>query len=413
MASNFAWVDFSEEDRQKMLDVVRLFKEQDTRDEIGIGTIRDAYADFFFPGTSTIQTRARYMLFIPWMYQELEQKRIPSAEITARARREEIRLIYRLLESENVQGVIGQDAKRHLQRLPSNIYWSGLGAWGIRLFSGSQDEYHRYLDRYYKYRQLLEYQYREKAEPEMTKENWDPGLPKPPKDFSKRADLKLRRDEAEYLLDRIQNRHRQSLLAYLLTYGEIAEIKEASYFWDLPVVQTGSIPGVLKTEIAHARNFSETIYGAALLYNLLLARAKGSQEYIAHYEERLEEWSAWIQDRWRELQEWYVKIGEFWNTRGLFAANIPDHTKKFVEAWYGIIFNDGVNSLAGNKRAELLIREREFRLKRSRARLENRRALEMWRGAAGAAQVDYRWRVVSTIITDILSGLEEEEAEDA
>src|SRR5690554_6009179 len=182
MASNFAWVDFSEEDRQKMLDVVRLFKEQDTRDEIGIGTIRDAYADFFFPGTSTIQTRARYMLFIPWMYQELEQKRIPSAEITTRARREEIRLIYRLLESENVQGVIGQDAKRHLQRLPSNIYWSGLGAWGIRLFSGSQDEYHRYLDRYYKYRQLLEYQYREKAEPEMTKENWDPGLPKPPKD---------------------------------------------------------------------------------------------------------------------------------------------------------------------------------------------------------------------------------------
>lgn len=58
MASHFAWVDFSEEDRQRVLDVVRLFREQDTRDEIGIGIIRDAFADFFFPGTSTIQTRA-------------------------------------------------------------------------------------------------------------------------------------------------------------------------------------------------------------------------------------------------------------------------------------------------------------------------------------------------------------------
>ena len=53
-----------------MLDVVDLFKEQNTRDELGIGAIRDAVADLLFPGTGTVQTRARYFLFIPWIYQE-------------------------------------------------------------------------------------------------------------------------------------------------------------------------------------------------------------------------------------------------------------------------------------------------------------------------------------------------------
>ena len=54
MPSVFGWVDFREKDRRNMLDLVQLFREQDTRDELGIGTIRDAFADHFFPGTSTV-----------------------------------------------------------------------------------------------------------------------------------------------------------------------------------------------------------------------------------------------------------------------------------------------------------------------------------------------------------------------
>ena len=47
-----------------MLDVVDLFKEQNTRDELGIGATCDALADQLFPGTGTVQTRARYILFM-------------------------------------------------------------------------------------------------------------------------------------------------------------------------------------------------------------------------------------------------------------------------------------------------------------------------------------------------------------
>lgn len=38
MSSKFGWIDFSEKERRQMLDVVQLFSEHDTRDELGIGT---------------------------------------------------------------------------------------------------------------------------------------------------------------------------------------------------------------------------------------------------------------------------------------------------------------------------------------------------------------------------------------
>src|SRR5207253_5291425 len=96
----------SEEQRRQILDVLDLFREKGTVDELGLGTIRDAFANMLFPGTSTIQTRARYFLFVPWIYLRLERRRIPSAEIAPRARRAEIDLIERLLASGESDGVI-------------------------------------------------------------------------------------------------------------------------------------------------------------------------------------------------------------------------------------------------------------------------------------------------------------------
>jgi hypothetical protein len=84
MASSFTWLDYSEHDRRKMLDVIELFGERTTRDELGLGGVRDAFADLLFPGTSTIQTRAKYFLFVPWIYLILEDKDVPSSAIARR-----------------------------------------------------------------------------------------------------------------------------------------------------------------------------------------------------------------------------------------------------------------------------------------------------------------------------------------
>ena len=54
--SRLAWVGFADDDRQQMLDIIKLFALRDTRDELGFGTARDASANHFLPGTTTIQT---------------------------------------------------------------------------------------------------------------------------------------------------------------------------------------------------------------------------------------------------------------------------------------------------------------------------------------------------------------------
>lgn len=64
------WIDFSKEDRQKALDAINLLSEQGAVDELGIGIIRDAFANYFFPGTSTIQNRAKYFLIVPYVLRE-------------------------------------------------------------------------------------------------------------------------------------------------------------------------------------------------------------------------------------------------------------------------------------------------------------------------------------------------------
>ena len=150
MSSTFSWFAFSEKERRKILDVVDRFGDRDTRDELGLGSVRDAFAELFFPGVSTIQTRARYFLFVPWIYLDLERKKKSSREVAGLARWAEVKLINVLAESEGEdEGVIGFTARETLKRLPSNIYWQGLGLWRIRRFSGGQDSYHRSLDRFY------------------------------------------------------------------------------------------------------------------------------------------------------------------------------------------------------------------------------------------------------------------------
>ena len=72
MASTLTWLDFSDRDRKRTLDAIDLFREEDTRDELGLGVIRDAFADRLFPGTSTIQTRVRYFIFVPWLFHLLK-----------------------------------------------------------------------------------------------------------------------------------------------------------------------------------------------------------------------------------------------------------------------------------------------------------------------------------------------------
>lgn len=402
MPSSFGWVDYSEQDRQRMADFIQLFRERDTRDELGLGSIRDAFSNLFFPGTSTIQTRAKYMIFVPWIYLRHESLQTTSKDIDRKARADEIKLIEILLEREDTDGIIGKDARSRLQRLPSNIYWSGLGTWGIRLFDGSQAQYHRFLDFFYRRCELEQKRmHDEERAGSNARMNWHPGLPEPPNGFLQQASILLTKREAEYLQERILTNCSQSLLAFLI--DQTSPFEGSNFVWMHPALE--QFPQRLRIQVEHARNFSEVMHGAALLYNLMLGEKSGREKDSTDYRKNFTLWSEMILDRKDVLTRWDYQ-GEFLAIFRSEGTKIPVTTRRFVNHWINLVLTEpNTTILSTNTVAQELIRHREWEIKKSRARLHNQRALELWSGAAGAAQLDFRWRTASTIANDILIGL--------
>ena len=66
------WIDFSKSERSNVLSVLELLSEQGTLDELGIAPIRDGFSELLFPGTTTIQTRAKYFFIVPYALRDLE-----------------------------------------------------------------------------------------------------------------------------------------------------------------------------------------------------------------------------------------------------------------------------------------------------------------------------------------------------
>ena len=93
MDATLTWLDLTASDRDRVRQVLDLYKEQGTVDEMGLGSLRDALSEALFPGTSTIQTRLRYVLFVPWIYRQLEARRIAASNVPTQLRKAELDLI--------------------------------------------------------------------------------------------------------------------------------------------------------------------------------------------------------------------------------------------------------------------------------------------------------------------------------
>lgn len=397
--SYLAWLDHSEHERRKMLDVIDLFREHDTVDELGIGAIRDAFSDLMFPGTSTIQTCARYFLFVPWIYTRLEAKQVGSKDIATRARREEIALIEALAESGEREGVIGIEARQALKRLPSAVYWNGLASWGIRRFNGPQDQYHRSLDRFYRLTGRGARNDDDEPIDGGTRRNWDAGLPSAPARFPDGMKLPLESAEAEYLAERIVATHPTRLLAALAQDDRAWE--PCDFPWDHP--SQGSFTARHREQLQHARLFSESVHGAPLLYNLMLAEKADNRDREEQYQERLTAWAERIEKASDAIASW--DQSRFWRLVVEGGGRVGPRTQGFVTRWLALALPKGqAKGMTKSKAARQLIAERERSLKGEQSRLTSQRALERWSGAAGTGQIDYRWRIAQTILLEILEG---------
>ena len=78
-----AWLDYSESDQRRAREIIAMFSQQESRDELGLGRIRDALSDALFPGTSVLLTRARYLLFVPWLFREGARHRYQGVRLSS------------------------------------------------------------------------------------------------------------------------------------------------------------------------------------------------------------------------------------------------------------------------------------------------------------------------------------------
>jgi hypothetical protein len=396
MEPALAWLDFNAAERERTQRVLAMFEERETRDELGLGAIRDSFSDHLFPGTSTIQTRLRYLFFIPWIYLRLEKQRVPSRDIAAKARKLEVALTEPLLAEIDNAGVFGRLAKGELKRLPSSVYWAGLRLYGICQYPGGREDYHRDLDAIYRRRDRARQEADGGREPYQF--TWHPKLPPPPPDFPEHPTFQLTREEALFFRDCLMGPAcRNSLLTHLAWHCEPADVE---FPWEHPRLATFSEQH--RRLLENARLFARTMHGAAILYNLLLAEAGSRDELAAQYADEFQKWSKDL-----AAEKWRIRE---WDMHGLW--EIARHPSHSITPWAGEFVESGVRlwldhgaALWEREDARRLVRNREMRLKGPRSRFLNRRALEQWGGEAGLRPMSFRWYNAKTFLKDLAEGL--------
>ena len=408
MTSTLTWIDHDLQARERTLRILSLFQEKESRDELGLGAVRDSFADQLFPGTSTIQTRLRYMFFVPWIYRFMEDERVPPARFAQEADRRERDLVQPLLDSDDQGGVFGKTAGRQLKRLPSSVYWAGLGAWGIRQVPFSQDDYHRRIGEVYRTRDALTRRDRAAVSREDDIDigqreagvTWHARVPAPPEDFPSTVDFVLTGEEAEFILDRLQICCPDALLSYLALNCTSADTGAP---WEHP--DYARFSRTHQKILTHARLFSEVMHGAALSYNVQLSQLRGHEEWLTGHQSRFNEWVRSLPRE--EIRSW--SLDQLWELTEGHGHTITSQTRYFVREWIDHT-RRSPETLLSDEDARELVRKREMRLKGPRSRFRNQRALDQWGGSSGIGKLGYRWPNVQVLLDDLYRGLNREAA---
>ena len=283
------FIDFSKEERNKILATLKLLGTQTALDELGIGVIRDGYADILFPGISTIQTRAKYFVLIPYLFQKAAELNLQSgAQVRKWLIAAEDKLVQTLVDNsdDSENGIIGKRAlgqKRTVKMRPSGIYWNGLRTFeilrgtGVSLTAACS---------------MIAASSKMKAELTVVTDGetfddqeaasynsilFSPILPE--NNFEKKAAILLTKKEAEFLAYKISQSTltKNTLLDFL-----IKNKLDCNSFDDIP---EGILPKALKKDYRLARDFSDFIIGAHIRYNVIFSEYQD--------DEMIDEWNQW------------------------------------------------------------------------------------------------------------------------
>lgn len=405
------WIDFSRTHRERVYAVIDFLQEKGTIDELGVGTIRNALADFFFPGINTIQTRAKYYFIIPriiWEYQHQYANKADRPTLSGYLRKRENEIIRQLAlkyQHSGENGIIGitlanAPPSKELARKPSTTYWNGLRAHDIIRTPLSLSEYLRWHDRpYQSIRDILEEDDRDAGYDDHYKID----LPDYAEGWSKDLSIRLSREEAAFLKDKMQavrlksGKHPANLLSQILSsprrMEKLIRARNFNEMYEL-MREEKLLPYTIRMlDLAHA--FNHIMEGAHIRYNLLVHHRFGSGEKVAEFRR---EWQTWLDAIFASGQLDRFEIDFLFKEA---AYRTKGFTRRFVQAWYEVI----KSGAADEEKIDRLVENQERQNKKGKARLSPG-AEDALNGWVGLRWLNYRFPVAKAMINDIQKGLE-------
>ena len=368
----FGWIDFSKQDKNNAINVINSLGEKGVLDELGFGSIRSAFADTFFPGTSTIQTRAKYFLVVPYILNDYIRTghRIEKDFNRFFKRSQEIidwnerttghRLIEHCKSDPQSSGIIGaRSIAGHswVERAPVSIYWNGLRTYKFFRSDSPNFTYSDFLSQIYN----LE---KNKASAESTentdkddKNDSDAGnyskksplakLPTYKKGWDKEVDIELTPEEAVFLKEKIISSVGDSIFGIILSKN--VNISKCSDFETFTQVIKTEVDDEKKHKLDLANKFNEFYYITMLRYSYKLS--KGLEKDVV--------------DEWNKNSPNVKDICENLNIDDLFGTMQIQNPKLkvFMTRLKKAFMEMNIDE------ADEIIREREFKLKTNRAKL--------------------------------------------
>ena len=415
------WIDFSKEDKSNAMNIIHSLNEPGVLDELGFGVIRNAFANDFFPGISTLHTRSKYLYLIPYMLFEFQKKFSEGKEISVgnpavfiKKIRKDIddeekktkNLLMKIAEDEaEIEGVIGsskEDEKYWVERTPIIIYWTALLTFGFFENSkyASNYTYSELLADFYRIAQNKTNSKTASTDSGNDQNDSDSGgsvFYPIGKEFYKpnwRNELKisLNRAEAKDLRNRIVNNEntKESLLAFILKND--LNLKGFS-FKDFTEAYKSKFSDSLLEKIELANSLNEFYYLTMLRYNYLLAKADFDNCNLD------------LRKDWNNIEPSIKNICNNFNLEKTFMVmkiqnnNLRDFLNSLKTA-FPIASETGDYSVV-----DILIINREKSLKTTRAKINHPDKYDVTR-LLKYDYFDFRFRNVQSHVKDIQEGEE-------
>ncbi|MBQ9327037.1 MAG: hypothetical protein IJ225_00695 [Solobacterium sp.] len=387
------WIDFSKTERNKVLSVLDMLSDSGTLDELGIAPIRDGFANLFFPGTSTIQTRAKYFMIVPYVLKDLEYSSETNPNRMLRTLDEiERRCGEILIAGEDKDGIIGSRSLaqgKWVKRTPADIYWAGLRNYGI--FTGgtlSLSEYVRAICALKNQKATVAKLGNRNDNADADKgDDKDAGelfrkqfwkIPTYQEKWMEDISIKLSLEEASFLKGQIIASYPDSMLAYILK-NDVTDIFAAKTFQDLETLIL-SFPEQIREDYALAFDFSKFLFVLRVVYNMIVSDNQNED----------------ANDLWEKLLPDIPALADVDLERIFSRLNVYGNVflRNFLKGSQTLMKESDLEGL------KIEIKRRERELKQSRAKTLHPGEFDL-DGWFGGGELDYRFDNAKVIIKDI------------